>query len=270
MVFGTARIVGTVHGGIRNAKFNWRCPFCDRHTTVNESQYQGHTLDVELVTEPTPVSLSVGFIACANPACRQLYIEAHLCKMFRQGGAKPLYHSVIEGWTLRPRGQFKPFPDYVPAAILQDYNEACSIVELSPKASATLSRRCLQGMIRNFWGITKNRLVDEINALEEKVDAGVWAAVDAVRRIGNIGAHMEKDINTIVDVDPQEAKLLVKLLEELITEWYVRREEKKQLLARVTEVAKEKREPKEPELPEPEPEELPEIVQPPVDDAPGE
>ena len=32
----------------------------------------------------------------------------------------------------------------------------------------------------------------------------MWQAIDAVRSIGNIGAHMEKDINLIVDVDPEE------------------------------------------------------------------
>jgi hypothetical protein len=48
-----------------------------------------------------------------------------------------------------------PLPDYIPEQIKDDYYEACSILNLSPKASATLARRCLQGMIRDFWGITK-------------------------------------------------------------------------------------------------------------------
>jgi len=39
------------------------------------------------------------------------------------------------------------------------------------------------------------------------VDPLTWEAIDAVRKLGNIGAHMEKDINVIVDVDPEEAEL---------------------------------------------------------------
>ena len=40
-------------------------------------------------------------------------------------------------------GKYKiPIPQ-----LMDDYEEACAIVNLSPKASATLSRRCLQGMI---------------------------------------------------------------------------------------------------------------------------
>lgn len=64
----------------------------------------------------------------------------------------------------------KVYPDYIPQAIRSDYEEAHAILNLSPKASATLSRRCLQGMIRDFWGISKARLVDEIDALKESVD----------------------------------------------------------------------------------------------------
>jgi hypothetical protein len=37
---------------------------------------------------------------------------------------------------------------------------------------------------------------------------------------------METDINTIVDVDPDEATLLIQLIETLIEEWYVRRHER--------------------------------------------
>jgi len=100
------------------------------------------------------------------------------------------------------------------------------ISELSPKASATLSRRALQGMIRDFWKISKNRLADEINALRDKVDSTIWDAIDGVRHVGNIGAHMEKDIDIIVDVEPEEAGQLIWLIEVLIKDWYINRAER--------------------------------------------
>lgn len=132
----------------------------------------------------------------------------------------------------------KPFPDYIPAAILQDYNEACAIAKLSPKASATLSRRCLQGMIRDFWGVTKPNLFEEIKALEGKTDPATWEAIDSVRKIGNIGAHMEKDINVIVDVDPEESEMLIWLIELLMKEWYVHRHERQQQMQKIVAAAK--------------------------------
>lgn len=118
----------------------------------------------------------------------------------------------------------------VPQAIRDDYVEACNIRELSPKASATLSRRCLQGMIRDFWGITKSRLIDEIEALKDKTDALTWEAIDSTRKIGNVGAHMEKDINLILDVDADEADLLIWLIELLVKDWYITRHERQQRL----------------------------------------
>jgi hypothetical protein len=150
-------------------------------------------------------------------------------------GPKPL-----QIWNLIPPSSAKVFPDYVPQPIRDDYLEACLIRDLSPKASATLSRRCLQGMIRDFWKIVKARLIDEIEALEDKIDAQTWAAIDAVRKIGNIGAHMEKDINVIVDVDPNEAQVLIELIELLVKDWYVVRHDREQRLESIVQLGKAK------------------------------
>lgn len=65
--------------------------------------------------------------------------------------------------------------------------------------------------------------MEEIEALRGQVDPLVWQAIDGVRSVGNIGAHMEKDINVIVDVEPVEAQKLIGLIEFLIKEWYVAR-----------------------------------------------
>src|SRR6266542_6816273 len=57
---------------------------------------------------------------------------------------------TLEHWKLLPKSHAKVFPDYIPTGIIRDYEEACEIVNASPKASATLSRRCLLGIIRDF------------------------------------------------------------------------------------------------------------------------
>jgi hypothetical protein len=67
---------------------------------------------------------------------------------------------------------------------------------------------------------------------EESVEA-----IDAVRQIGNIGAHFEKDINLIVDVEPEEASALVSLTELLFQEWYVARHERQARLGNVKTIA---------------------------------
>lgn len=134
---------------------------------------------------------------------------------------------------IQPSSSAKQFPEYIPTAIRQDYEEACSIVSLSPKASATLSRRCLQGMIRDFWAIKEPNLAKEISQLEGKIPAQQWKVINGVRRIGNIGAHMEKDINLIVDIDPDEAEKLLKLIELLIDKWYIARHDEESLYSEI-------------------------------------
>lgn len=112
-----------------------------------------------------------------------------------------------------------------------------------------MARRCLQGINRDFCGISKPRLVDEINALQKQVEEGsapkgvepeTVEAIDAVRGIGNIGAHMERDISLIVDVDPGEAQALIELIEMLFDEWHVARHVRDEKLARVKQIAAEK------------------------------
>jgi hypothetical protein len=85
-------------------------------------------------------------------------------------------------------------------------------------------------------------LIDEVNALKGHIDATTWEAIDAVRSIGNIGAHMEKDISLIVDVEPEEAELLIRLIEVLLEEWYIRRYERETHMKSVIAAAKAKQE----------------------------
>lgn len=120
-------------------------------------------------------------------------------------------------------------PEYIPAALRNDYNEACAILDASPKAAATLARRCLQGMFHDYWGVNEGNLAKEIAKIKEKIPADQYRVLDGVRRLGNIGAHMEKDVNLIVDIDPGEAQKLIKLLELLMKDWYIARHDREEL-----------------------------------------
>lgn len=212
--------------------FNWRCPFCGHNAVITEERYSTNRHEFHQGTKHGSHAIKTTVIVCPNDKCREFVIQASLLKWMNGN-----YKITKESWTLVPPSEMRVFPDYVPEPILADYKEACLVRNLSPKASATLSRRCLQGMIRNFWGIVKARLIDEIEAIEEKVDPLTWSAIDAVRKIGNIGAHMEKDINLIIDVDPEEASLLIGLIEILINDWYIAKYEREQRLAKIVSVA---------------------------------
>ncbi len=209
------------------ADFNWTCPHCERAVTISDGRMtaERHTLWIDNANGRR--SLITTFIVCPNPECRRFTLTARLCESFHRGERGEVLGQKLQEWRLIPSAKGKTFPSYIPQAILDDYQEACSIIDLSPKASATLARRCLQGILRDFWQVKPGRLVDEIDQIKAKVDPLTWDAIDAVRKIGNIGAHMEKDINLIVDVDPDEAGLLIGLVETVLREWYIAREERK-------------------------------------------
>jgi hypothetical protein len=224
----------------------WTCPYCNRPCTIDKS-------DIRTMTDYSFISHEYGtyrsyvtIVVCPNPACRQrtVSLSVHPCDDQGYSVKDPLL-----SWNLLPESAAKPFPDYIPKPLLDDYQEACLIRDKSPKASATLSRRCLQGIIRDFWKITKARLIDEINDLHNKVDPQTWQAIDSVRQVGNIGAHMEKDVNILVDVDPEEAGLLIWLIETLFQDWYVASYDRQQRMAQIVQVAQNKAAQKSGQLP---------------------
>lgn len=222
--------------------FNWVCPYCANSQTVtdenySESQFRFKNND----KDDKQIGLISSAIKCLNFECSEVTINTRLHyfgEMTSYSQGESFYRIVrdpIRKWRLQPDSHAKFMPDYIPQALRDDYYEACQIRDLSPKAAATLARRCLQGMIRDFCGITRRTLIDEINELKAQVQNGTapqgvaiesMDAIDAIRSIGNIGAHMEKDINFIVDVDPEEAQLLISMIENLFDDWYITRKKR--------------------------------------------
>lgn len=228
-----------------SASFHWICPYCHRETTIVASTNQSVNIHFyDSSSKEGLIGLQTEFIVCPNPECSEYIIKAFLYSAKNLGYND--YRIIkdkgpIFQWMLKPPSSAIPQPEYIPLAIRQDYMEACAIINLSPKAAATLARRCLQGMIRDFWGISKSRLVDEINELQSKVDSSIWDAIDAVRQIGNIGAHMEKDVNLVIDIEPEEAILLVNLIEDLFQLWYVTRHDREERSKKIQSLAQSKK-----------------------------
>lgn len=225
--------------------FSWKCPFCNQNATItDESVHEGKTV-FTIENFEGDKELYSSFVVCPNNECKKYSLSIFLFDsknefVSKEGRWIRKTGDMKRKWDLIPQSNAKIFPDYVPKAIISDYEEACSILNLSPKASATLSRRCLQGMIRNFWGVKKGRLIDEIEGIKDKVDPLTWKSIDGVRKIGNIGAHMEKDIDLIVDVDPKEAGILIQLIEQLVEDWYVTKHEREKRLNSIIAISAEK------------------------------
>ena len=117
-----------------------------------------------------------------------------------------------------------PCPLEVPQHLAKDYKQACDVLVLSPEASAALSRRCLQGILRDK-GYTQHDLAKQIDAAlnSNTLPVHITQVMDAVRQIGNFAAHPMKSQNTgeIMEVEQGEAEWNLDVLEALFDFYYV-------------------------------------------------
>ena len=213
-------------------KETYICPYCghiqafsDRH----DVSYSGFGFHHPRAEEDKQASYIIHSFRCANKDCGRICVTS-------------LNVETKEQFDILPQVTMKHYPEYIPEQIRRDYEEANLILERSPKAAATLLRRCLQGMIHDFWGIKEKNLNAEVTQLKDKVTPIQWQAIDGLRKIGNIGAHMEKDVDLIIDIEPDEAQKLLKLIEMLLEKWYITRHDEEVLLNEIIGIAESKEE----------------------------
>jgi len=111
----------------------------------------------------------------------------------------------------------------VPEDLKKDFIEASLILNDSPKASAALSRRCLQSTLRDQENINEGSLIKEIEQAMVSLPSYIADAIDSIRQIGNFAAHPMKSDSTgeIVEVEAGEAQWNLDVLELLFDFYYV-------------------------------------------------
>jgi hypothetical protein len=159
------------------------------------------------------------------PNCKNnIYYLRNFILTESQFGQKRNYKSEL---LIRPKiANRPPVPLEVPVQFADDYNEACLVIVDSPKASAALSRRCLQHLIRENLGIKKKDLFQEI---QEIIDNGLLPtdlieSIDSIRNVGNFAANPIKSQSSgeIVEVEPHEAEWNLDVIEMLFEYLFVR------------------------------------------------
>src|SRR5438067_237160 len=133
-----ASIRKQVQGEVCN-QFYWTCPYCDRDTTITSTF---HTANFALTMENANGKryFTSTLVVCPNPKCRQFTLKLEMNELGMVATSQ-VVGKKIQTWNLVPPSSARVFPDYVPKPVRDDYAEACLIRDLSPKASATLSRR---------------------------------------------------------------------------------------------------------------------------------
>ena len=131
----------------------------------------------------------------------------------------------IASFLVYPRSSTRPVPAEVTDPYRQDFVEACTVLPFSPKASAALSRRCLQAILKDKAGAKKKDLADQIDEIASlgTVPSHIADDLHAVRNIGNFAAHTQKSTasGAILDVEPGEAEWNLDVLESLFDFYFV-------------------------------------------------
>jgi hypothetical protein len=191
-----------------------KCPHCTIAFTWTASQHQGAGQDSDGYWQ---------FESTKCPECGKIIIQLVLLVTDPRA---PSTFVEKRRRTVQPRATNRPpCPPQVPAPIRTDYLEACLVLEDSPKASAALSRRALQHILRDAAGVKPGNLADEIDQVvaSKKLQSSVAGGLNAVRHIGNFAAHPTASKNTgeIIDVEPGEAEWNLDVVEALMDVYYV-------------------------------------------------
>jgi len=133
--------------------------------------------------------------------------------------------TALSTWIAHPKSATRPISPEVPEPFAGDFRQASLVLADSPKASAAISRRCLQHVLREKAGVKKADLSKEIDEVlgANRLPSHLAEAIDGIRNIGNFGAHPMKSTNTgeVLDVEPGEAEWLLETLEGLFDFYFV-------------------------------------------------
>ena len=189
-----------------------KCPHCN--TGFHENSQKSH-----------PFQLRDGTLWAATyqncPQCSGaiIFLDAY----------RPTSHAnltIVPSFLVYPRNaSARPVPAEVPEPYKGDFEEAVAVLPLSPKASAALSRRNLQAVLRDKGTTKAKDLYDQIEEViaSGKLPSHIAGDLHAVRNIGNFAAHQIKSQVTgaIVNVEPGEADWNLDVLESLFDFYFV-------------------------------------------------
>lgn len=213
-----------------------KCPHCAKeiHFTVTSSTV--HEYDIFEKPEGSGVNaydVAHGFC----PACEKLIVMMREGMIHTKEYDEECLVNVQKTDILYPKFAVRPIDPEVPDNYRKDFQEAFGVISISPKASAAISRRLLQQLLREEAKVKPANLNKEIDEFISRKDVPTYLsnAVDAVRNVGNFATHPLKDTNTgeVVDVENGEAEWLLDVLELLFDFTFVqpkRLKERKKLL----------------------------------------
>lgn len=186
-----------------------KCPYCSE-VFAADLQTHCHIEDRDGVWE---------IYSAVCPSCKRLAVLLTTRKR-----EKEVPYVEIHAWPKEVNRP--PLPPEVVEPYASDYYEACLILSDSPRASAALSRRCLQMLLREKADINPEELSGEIEQVlaSRALPPEITSMVAGICDVGNFAAYPLKSSHPglVQDVQPGEAEYFIDVLEALFDFYLVR------------------------------------------------
>lgn len=175
--------------------------------------------------------VSLDFMYCANPKCKQLVVRVHEnLNLPPHAVADP--EMLTRTWIARPRSASRPIDPLVPAPFRADYLEAAAILDSTPRMSAVLSRRILGDLLERYANQSQFSLTSRIDEFckDTSHPSYIIENLHHFREVADFGAHTQKnDQAEIIDVDRDEAEWTLDILDSLFDHFIVAPEKNRKI-----------------------------------------
>lgn len=213
-----------------------KCPYCATTVHMNWSETALENIHPEESYLKDGYAIQYGFC----PECCNLVIQ--------------LQHGMSLGWDengcwidqideeqlIYPRyATARKLHEFIPHQYAELFRESEEVNNISPRASATLSRYLLQMLLHEELHIHKRNLEEELKELEgmNNVPSKLVSMLQIMRKIANFGAHPKKSTNSneIVEVEEGESAIMLDLLEEVFDYIFVKPKQQEDFLKTIQE-----------------------------------
>lgn len=213
-----------------------KCPYCN--TAIN-IDWTDDIFPCEENDKDDGYNIEHGFC----PECKKLIIVLQHGERCRSSQSDPFSYYLTDSnyeEIIYPKHSLSKMLDAsIPEKYIKLYKESEQVNDISPRASATLSRYLLQMVLHEELHIKENNLEQEISKLEmmTNVPSTLVKMLQIMRRVANFGAHPKKSTNSteILDVEKGESEVMLELIEQLFDYVFVKPHQNEEFLRHINE-----------------------------------
>lgn len=166
-------------------------------------------------------TLQLDWMYCANEECRQLVVRGNESSFRRDPSGDPIPSVRTDTWIAYPRHSARALDPLVAEEapdLAADFAEASSILEISPRMSAVLSRSILADLLERYANLTAYGVAERVDKFrgDDKHPSALREHMHHFREIADFGAHTQRnDQDEIIEVDLAAATWMLDYLERL-------------------------------------------------------